>query len=1052
MKFVDSIRFSPVAQKVDMPWEEDYFHVNPENITPDVISHSIIDENWWYIQEDRCKNGFEIENAIEPGGDAIVDGIDAIWHGNDVYLPEYDYWIYDRKVKVTGRHYFYLNFWKIFGLDHKTGYKTIIPPRFLDMDFLFFLRIDNMIRFKKDDQELKGRQLGFSEKGAGGVIGWNFTFLDGSLNVIVGGVEEDALKTMRDCIRGLNGLINTQFYKERAKGGDSQTYVKAKNTESQIHCLTAKDNPQAVSRFCLAKGTEVVMFDGTLEKVENLIVGEQLMGIDSTPRNIRQITSGVDEMYRISSKGTEDFVCNSEHLLYCYHKPQKRKKYINKYGLYVQNNFNDPDIIPVDSEHFLIKAKDYYKKSKTFKKNTLIEKSRGIEFQEKRVLIDPYFLGVWLGDGDSEAIRITSMDGEIESYLEEFAEKNNLRLKKSKQINPINKELSSAKRFGLSEAPRNKKGGIRIKSNIKESFRHYNLFNNKHIPDEYKYNSREIRLQVLAGLLDTDGWKNKNGYGFAQVNKQIVDDVKYICESLGFSVNISHRENGGINGYISQKIYSLYIYGERVGDIPLKIERKKQPNYEYRSRHPHKYRMSIEKVGLGEYYGFELDGDQLFLLSDFTITHNSPTWVWMEEIGKGKKGWSIETAGYIRPSIEAEGGIKTGWINYIGTGGEMEDGVYDLEERHYDPDKYNVLSFSNRFDEQPNKNKVGHFTSKAWFYKSDKEGNSLLQDSKDFLLEERAKLKPKDRFLHTTQYPIYANEVFYTSGGGFMGEERIQMLNERAAYINNHKDEHKEKRGFLSWKDPKNKNKGVNFTADEEGPFYIYEHPEANEQGEVPYNLYFSGTDSYDQDVAFHTDSLGSCHVWKNFIRADKTYKKWVARIVQRPTEEEGGAERFYENTALLTAYYNARNLIEFSKWRIIDWYTRNGVAALLKERPESILASFITNSKATNRYGIDPSTKKDWINILRETLTKETIENMDDIDQVRRFAKYRYDPTGKKYNCDVTISSALSLVHQQDEQDYTPVYESDRTKEEEKLSYWKTDSEGNLVHSFHEN
>ena len=679
MRFVDTIRFSPVAQKVDVPWEEDYFHVPPESITQEIISKSIIDENWWYTQEDRCKNGFEIENAIEPGGDAIVDGIDAIWHGNDVYLPEYDYWIYDRKVKITGRHYFYLNFWKIFGLDHKTGYKTIIPPRFLDMDFLFYLRIDNMIRFKKDDQELKGRQLGFSEKGAGGVIGWNFTFLDGSLNVIVGGVEEDALKTMRDCIRGLNGLINTQFYKERAKGGDSQTYIKAKNTESQIHCLTAKDNPQAVSRF-------------------------------------------------------------------------------------------------------------------------------------------------------------------------------------------------------------------------------------------------------------------------------------------------------------------------------------------------------------------------------------SPTWVWMEEIGKGKKGWSIETAGYIRPSIEAEGGIKTGWINYIGTGGEMEDGVYDLEERHYDPDKYNVLSFSNRFDEQPNKNKVGHFTSKAWFYKSDKEGNSLLEDSKDFLLEERAKLKPKDRFLHTTQYPIYANEVFYTSGGGFMGEEKIQMLNERAAYINNHKDEHKEKRGFLSWKDPKNKNKGVNFTADEEGPFYIFEHPETNQEGEVPLNLYFAGTDSYDQDVAFHTDSLGSCHVWKNFLRADKTYKKWVARIVQRPTEEEGGAERFYENTALLTAYYNARNLIEFSKWRIIDWYTRNGVASLLKERPESILASFITNSKASNRYGIDPSTKKDWINILRETLTKETIDGMDDIEQVRRFAKYRYDPTGKKYNCDVTISSALSLVHQQDEQDYTPVYESDIEKEEEKLSYWKTDAEGNLVHSFHEN
>lgn len=676
MRFVDTYRFSPVALKADLPWAEDYFHVKPEALSAEVIQSSIVDENWWHRQRDLCLNGFEVENAIEPGGDAIIDGVDAIWHGNDVYLPQYDYWIYDRKVKISGRHYFYLNFWPIFGLDRQKNFKTIIYPRFLDIDFLFFLRVENMIRFGKDCQELKGRQLGFSEKGAGGVIGYNYTFIDGSLNVIVGGVEEDALKTMRDCRRGLDSLVNTQFYKQRAKGGDNQTYVKAKNTESTIHCLTAKDNPQAVSRY-------------------------------------------------------------------------------------------------------------------------------------------------------------------------------------------------------------------------------------------------------------------------------------------------------------------------------------------------------------------------------------SPTWVWMEEVGKGKKNWSIETAGYIRPSIEAEGGIKTGYIHYIGTGGEMEDGVYDLEERHYDPDRYNILGFDNNFDEQPNKNKVGHFTAKHWFYKTDTDGNSLLGESKRILLEERLKKKAKDRFLHTTQYPIYANEVFYTSSGGFFGEEVIQLLNERAAYINNHKEQYKEKRGFLYWKDTKNKSRGVRFVADEEGPFYIYEHPHENKDKEVPFNLYYAGTDSYDQDYAYHSDSLGSCHIWKGFLSADHTYRRWVARIVQRPTEAEGGAERFYENTALLCAYYNARNLIEFSKWRIIDWYVRNSLSHLLKERPEAILSSFITNSKATNRYGIDPSTKKDWVNILREALNAEFILRMDDIEQIRRFAKYRYDPTGAKYNCDITISSSLSLVHEKDDSDYVPVYASDKDRKDV-LSYFKTDKDGNLVHSFH--
>ncbi len=679
MKFVNTKRFSPVANKVDLPWDEDYFHIPTENITKEDIEKSIVDSDWWYEQYRRCNEGYEVEMAVEPGGDYIIDGRDAIWTGNDVYLPEYDYHIKDRKVRITGRHYFYLNFWLIYGLAEGATVKSIVNPRFLDIDFLFFLRIELMEKQGKDCQELKGRQLGFSEKGAGGVIGWNYTFVDGSVNVIVGGVEEDALKTMRDCIRGLNNLVNTQFYKERARGGDSQTFIKSKNTESQVHCLTAKDNPQAVSRF-------------------------------------------------------------------------------------------------------------------------------------------------------------------------------------------------------------------------------------------------------------------------------------------------------------------------------------------------------------------------------------SPYWVWMEEIGKGKKNWSLDTAGYIKPSIEAEGGIKTGYIHYIGTGGEMEDGVYDLDERHYDPVRYNILAFQNNFDEQPNKNLVGHFTAKDLFYKIDTDGNSLRELSKRILLEERAKKSPKERYLHTTQYPLYGNEVFYTSGGGFFGEDKVQLINERIAYINNHRDEYREKRGYLRWKNPKNKTLGVEFIPDPEGEFIIFEHPEQNEHGQVPYNLYFAGTDSYDQDESYHTDSLGSLQIWKNFLSADKTYKKWVAKILQRPTTEEGGAERFYENTALLCAYYNARNLIEFSKWRIIDWYTRNGLSGLLKERPESILASFISQSKANNRYGIDPSTKKDWLNLLRETLTPEVIGNMDDIEQLRRFAKFKYDPTGKKYNCDVTISSALSIIHQKDEQDYVPVYELREEESKEGLMHFFEDDEGNIIQSFKPN
>ena len=683
MRFVGTERFSPVARSVDLPWKEDYFHIPNEQLTKEKIENSIIDENWWYIQRDRCLNGYEVEGAIEKGGDAIVDGRDAIWYGDDCYLPEYDLWIKNKKVKISGRFYWYLNFWHIYGLDHEKGYKTIINPRFLDLDFLFFERIRLMQTRKLDNQELKGRQIGASEKGAGGVIAWNFTFVDGSLNIIVGGVEEDALKTMRDANRGLKMLYNTQFYKERDIGGNSSTFIKSKNTESQIHCLTAKDNPQTASRF-------------------------------------------------------------------------------------------------------------------------------------------------------------------------------------------------------------------------------------------------------------------------------------------------------------------------------------------------------------------------------------SPYWVWMEEIGKGKRGWSLDTASYIRPSIEAEGGIKTGWIHYIGTAGELDEGTYDLEERHYDPVEHKVLSFKNNFDEVTSDNLVGHFIPKTWFYKTDKDGNSFVEKSKQVILDERAKLKPREKFFHTTQYPIYASEAFYTQSGGFFGEEVVQLINERIAYINNHRDEYKEKRGYLRWKNPRNKKLGVEFEPNENGPFIIQEHPEEikiNNEVEVPFNLYRAGTDSYDQDIAFHSDSLGSCTIRKGFLSASHTYRKWVAKVIQRPSTEEGGADRFYENTALLCAYYNARNLIEFSKWRIIDWYIKNGCAWLLKERPEVVLASWIYGSKQSNRYGIDPSTKKDWLNLLRDELTPDNIQKMDDIEQMRKIAKFRYDPTGKKYNCDETISTALTLVHEYDEKDLTAgTTIEDKEKDTIVLPAYKLDENGNLVNVLNQN
>ena len=71
--------------------------------------------------------------------------------------------------------------------------------------------------------------------------------------------------------------------------------------------------------------------------------------------------------------------------------------------------------------------------------------------------------------------------------------------------------------------------------------RRYELINNKHIPDEYLHNSRKNRLELLAGLIDTDGYKDKMCYEITQKTKILADQIVYLARSLGFKATVSEK-------------------------------------------------------------------------------------------------------------------------------------------------------------------------------------------------------------------------------------------------------------------------------------------------------------------------------------------------------------------------------------------------------------------------------------------------------------------------------------------------------------------------------
>ncbi|MBE3093834.1 MAG: hypothetical protein IMZ52_02300 [Actinobacteria bacterium] len=351
---------------------------------------------------------------------------------------------------------------------------------------------------------------------------------------------------------------------------------------------------------CLEKGTTVLMYNGIIKLVEDINVGDELMGVDSTPRKVLTITSGKDKLYEVMPVKGESFSTNEHHIL-----SLKRSYHWNRYHS-----------IKKGGEILNISVKDYIKKSNHFKHQHKLYRV-GVDFPFQKVILDPYFLGIWLGDGNSRTPSITTQDKEIVEFLTQFAESENLKVHVD-----VNKTDSKTNSYRITTGVMGKKTN-RPLNTVLEKLRSLNLILNKHIPQEYKINSQEVRLQLLAGLIDTDGHLQCNCFIYTSVNEKLADDVLFLARSLGFAA----YKKTGIARLKSRnyetEVFDITISGDIIR-IPTKITRRKA--------HKRKQKkdvlvtgVNVKEKGIGEYFGFTLDKDGLFLLGDFTVTHNSDT-------------------------------------------------------------------------------------------------------------------------------------------------------------------------------------------------------------------------------------------------------------------------------------------------------------------------------------------------------------------------------------------------------------------------------------------
>lgn len=346
---------------------------------------------------------------------------------------------------------------------------------------------------------------------------------------------------------------------------------------------------------CHNKGTTILMFDGSLKNVENVKIGDLLMGPDSKPREVLKLVRGRDKMAQIVPTKGDPFVVNENHILSLI--PSGRNRTV---------------------KHILnVSVKDYMAQSICYRDRFKLYKT-GVEFSNPRKLdLDPYILGLWLGDGTSSEPSITTADLEIKNMWIAYGRLLNL----YPTINQPKNNKSATIRLSPNEWRQNQ-----LLNNLRE----LNLLNNKHVPQTYLTASRQDRLRLLAGLIDTDGsitGKKMYGSSYDIISKweHLAEQIAFLSRSLGFSAYVKSCiktcwVGKKIKTQFKGKYYRVSISGN-INEIPVILERKKCS--------PRKQVKDVLRTGFtvvpmpeDNYYGFIVDSDHLYLMGDFTVTHN----------------------------------------------------------------------------------------------------------------------------------------------------------------------------------------------------------------------------------------------------------------------------------------------------------------------------------------------------------------------------------------------------------------------------------------------
>lgn len=374
------------------------------------------------------------------------------------------------------------------------------------------------------------------------------------------------------------------------------------------------DNPAYYSKAVLMYGTrrfgkalrddqDLYYTDGSIRPIGEAKIGDEIFGSDGKPTKILGVyPQGKVNLYKVKLSDGRESVCCDEHLWTVYdyqareYKTLPLKELIKKGWKY-------------DRERSIDKSK-----SEVYKYFLPVNKAVDYNFGHS-LPIDPYYLGLWLGDGTRRTTAITTMDDEISEYLVEYADKLGLNVVVDKSKNSKACTISLVGRKGKTN---------KLFNNLRE----LDLIKQKHIPNVYYMASIEERMELLRGLMDTDGTINKGGsdISFVSADEILANDVLELIRGLGIHARIEKKQGKYLK--LNEEYNTFYKIVMYTDKSVFKLSRKLKRLDSYNANRVGKIErvpiIDIEQIESDYATCIRVDNESKeFLTNDYIVTHNS---------------------------------------------------------------------------------------------------------------------------------------------------------------------------------------------------------------------------------------------------------------------------------------------------------------------------------------------------------------------------------------------------------------------------------------------